>query len=203
MTDGKTRRGTSGYGENAQALTRQYESVSFEDAHADVLALLPRPPAKALDIGSGTGRDAAALAKRGYDVTAIEPTPQFRAIARELHKGFGIAWIDDGLPDLAALPDEASFDLIMLSAVWMHLDPDERARAMPRVARLLRGGGVMFLSLRHGPVPEGRIMFDVSADETAALALECRLQEIHRHERPSQFGQKDVWWSRLAFRRAI
>jgi SAM-dependent methyltransferase len=201
MTDGKSRRGTSGYGENAQALTRQYESVSFEDAHADVLALLPRPPAKALDIGAGTGRDAAALARRGFAVTAVEPTPQFRAIGQELHKDAGIIWIDDALPDLATLPADASFDLIMLSAVWMHLDTGERARAMPRVAGLLRSGAVMFLSLRHGPVPEGRIMFDVSADETAALALQCGLQEIHRHERPSQFGQKDVWWSRLAFRR--
>lgn len=203
MTDGKIRRGTSGYGENAQALTRQYESVSFEDAHADVLALLPPTPAKALDIGAGTGRDAAALAGLGYSVTAVEPTPQFRAIAQKLHKDAGIEWIDDALPDLAALPANAAFDLVMLSAVWMHLDAGERTRAMPRVAGLLRRSGVMFLSLRHGPVPEGRIMFDVSADETTALAVTAGLEEIHRYERPSQFGQKDVWWSRLAFRRPI
>lgn len=199
MAEDTTRRGTSGYGENAPALTQQYESVRFEDAHADVLALLPVPPATALDVGAGTGRDAAALARRGYRVTAIEPTPQFRAIGQELHKEAGIVWMDDTLPDLAAVATDASFDLIMLSAVWMHLDAAERTRAMPRVAGLLSQGGVMILSLRHGPVPDGRIMFEVSADETAALAAQCGLREIHRCERPSQFGQKEVWWDRLAF----
>jgi SAM-dependent methyltransferase len=203
MSEDKSRRGTSGYGENAQALTRQYESVSFEDAHADVLGLLPVTPAKALDVGAGTGRDAAALAKRGFSVTAVEPTQEFRALAQELHKDVRIEWIDDGLPDLANLPVGASFDLIMLSAVWMHLDAPERRRAMPRVAGLLRKDGVMILSLRHGPVPAGRIMFEVSADETAALATAAGLQEIHRHTRASQFQQKDVWWDRLAFRRPI
>jgi len=34
-------------------------------------------------------------------------------------------------------------------------------------------------------------------------AIASGLQEIHRHERPSQFGQPGVWWSRLAFRRPI
>jgi hypothetical protein len=41
---------------------------------------------------------------------------------------------------------------------------------MPRVAGLVRLGGVMMLSLRYGPVPPGRRMFDVSADETIRLA---------------------------------
>src|SRR5690606_9625022 len=142
--------------EKADVLAERYESVHFEDVHGDVLALLPQPPAQALDIGAGTGRDAAALAARGYQVTAVEPTPEFRAIGRRLHKDATIAWIDDALPDLAAV--EGGFDLILLSAVWMHLDAAQRAAAMVRVAGLLRGNGVMVLSLRHGPIPEGRIM---------------------------------------------
>ena len=41
---------------------------------------------------------------------------------------------------------------------------------MPRVAKLLRAEGVLALSLRHGPVPPGRRMFEVTADETIGLA---------------------------------
>ncbi len=71
------------------------------------------------------------------------------------------------------------FDVVMLSAVWMHLDELQRRKAMPNVAVLVRNGGVMIMSLRHGPVPPGRRMFEVSAEETIALAqplgLRCTL----------------------------
>jgi hypothetical protein len=52
----------------------------------------------------------------------------------------------------------------------MHLDAHQRERAMPRVASLLSSGGTMSLTLRHGPVPPGRRMFEVSGDETTRLA---------------------------------
>lgn len=168
------------YSEQAEALARQYESVSFEDAHGDVLGLLPPPPACALDIGAGTGRDAAALAARGYRVTAIEPTPEFRAIGRSLHADAAIDWMDDMLPDLPTVA--GTFDLILLSAVWMHLTSPERERAMARVAGLLRGNGVMVLSLRHGPVPQGRVLYEVTAAETVALeriTIGWKLKRFH------------------------
>lgn len=189
---------TAPYSEKAEALAKQYESVGFEDVHGDVLDLLP-PPGDALDIGAGTGRDAAALAARGYRVTAVEPTAEFRAIGRKLHADAAITWIDDALPDLSAVA--GSFDLILLSAVWMHLAIEERTRAMARVAPMLRARGVMVLSLRHGPIPTGRIMFDVTPKETIALAAAQGLDAIYSGERPGRLDQPGVWWDRLAFRR--
>ena len=73
---------------------------------------------------------------------------------------------------------------------------------MPNVARLLRPGGVLFLSLRHGPVPPGRRMFEVTGDETVALAQAEGLELEQRLDRQeSALGQPDVFWTRLAFRR--
>jgi hypothetical protein len=89
----------------------------------------------------------------------------------------------------------------MLTAVWMHLDAEERRCAMPRVAGLLRPGGLMALSLRHGPVPAGRRMFEIGADETCALARDAGLETAHRSERGDMLGRADVTWSVLAFRR--
>jgi len=192
---------TLAYSEKAEALARQYEAMDFEEVHGDVLELLPPPPAKALDIGAGTGRDAAALAARGYRVTAVEPTPEFRAIGRSLHEDTGLVWIDDALPELSTVP--GTFDFILLSAVWMHLDTEQRAQAMARVTQLLRGNGVIVVSLRRGPVPEGRIMFDVSVAETVALAEAHGLRTIYSGERPARSNQPGVWWARLAFCRPI
>ena len=42
-------------------------------------ALIPATPSRVLDVGAGTGRDAAALAALGHSVVAVEPTPELRA----------------------------------------------------------------------------------------------------------------------------
>ena len=194
--------GTEGYAGVAERFAELAESVSFAKLHAKVLHLMPPPPCAVLDIGSGTGRDAAQFAAMGYQVVAVEPVAELRAKAEALHPSRQIEWRNDSLPDLASLAArKAQFDLIMLTAVWMHLDPAQRRHAMPRVASLLRPHGAMILSLRHGPVPAGRLMFDVAADETVALAGQTGLRlALRLDNQPSQIvGKSDVTWTLLAF----
>ncbi len=200
-----TPNGTQGYGETADVLVTQYESRTFADVHRGLLPLLPAAPARALDIGAGTGRDAAALAALGHSVLAVEPTPEMRAHGQRLHPSPAIEWLDDSLPELAHVlarvrARDQRFDLVMMTAVWMHLDEAERTRAMSCVAELIAPGGLMTLSLRHGPVPAGRRMFDVSPDETRALAARHGLATVYEKARPSVFNADGVWWDVLAFR---
>ena len=193
--------GTEGYGETAHVLVEQYEKLTFDEVHGDLRHLFPAAPARVLDIGAGTGRDAAGLAGLGYSVVAVEPTAEMRAIGRRLHASAAIEWIDDGLPDLTRVRERGeTFDLVLLTAVWMHLDAEQRERAMPAVASLMRPGGLMKLSLRHGPIPAGRRMFDVSADETSVLAGRHGLAVIHRKARKSLSHAADVQWDVLVFR---
>ncbi len=195
-------RGNEGYTEEADALTRQYESVRFADVHGPVLHLLPTVPSSVLDIGAGTGRDAAALVGMGHRVVAVEPTAALRDRAALLHPSSHIEWIDDSLPHLARLMRRGDrFDVVMLTAVWIHLDPQQRREAMPRVASLLRPGGVLLLTLRHGPAPPGRRrLFETSADETIALAgvhgLHVALKVEHQ---PDFYGRREITWTSLAF----
>lgn len=193
--------GTEGYAAEADALARQYESMTFAEAHAPYLHLIPSSPSHVLDIGAGTGRDAAALAEMGHDVVAAEPTAEMRAHAMRLHPSPRIEWLDDSLPDLPMLSARgATFDLVMMTAVWMHLDDDQRCRAMPNVARLVRPGGTLIMSLRYGPVPKGRRMFVVTPDETIALAGEANLTLAAQFDdQPGGFGRRDVSWTKLAF----
>jgi SAM-dependent methyltransferase len=195
--------GTEGYADEAEALFRLYESIPFADAHRAVLHLIPATPGNVLDIGSGTGRDAAWFASQGHRVVAVEPTDAMRLPAMALHPSPRIEWLNDSLPDLALLRSRGErFDVVMLSAVWMHLDEAQRRRAMPNLAALVRAGGVVIMKIRHGPVPVGRRMFEISPEETIELA---QMQALHpvlnvRTESSQERNRAaGVTWTNLAF----
>jgi SAM-dependent methyltransferase len=199
-------RGTEGYAEAAPELIQRYDSLAFADVHWPVLHLIPPVPGSALDIGAGTGRDAAHLAGMGHRVVAVEPTDALRIPAMALHPSPLIEWVDDSLPDLAVVrARRQSFDLVMLTAVWAHLDAEQRRAAMPNLASLLATRGVMIMSIRHGPAPPARRAFDVSAEETIELAqaqglavtANLRTQSVQEANR-----RAGVTWTRLAFVRA-
>jgi SAM-dependent methyltransferase len=195
--------GTEGYADEAEALFRLYESIPAADAHRAVLHLIPATPGNVLDIGSGTGRDAAWFASQGHRVVAVEPTDAMRLPAMALHPSPRIEWLNDSLPDLALLRSRGErFDVVMLSAVWMHLDEAQRRRAMPNLAALVRAGGVVIMKIRHGPVPVGRRMFEISPEETIELA---QMQALHpvlnvRTESSQERNRAaGVTWTNLAF----
>lgn len=195
--------GTEGYAAAAAGLLER--RLPFALVHAAMLHLLPTVPASVLDVGAGPGHDAAALAGLGHRVVAVEPVDALRLPAMALHRCAAVEWIDDHLPMLAALAGRAGqFDLAMLTGVWMHLDAGQRREAMPKLAALLRQDGRLLMTLRHGPVPRGRRMFQVSEEETVALAAEQGLELLFRGQAPSiQAGNRraGVTWSHLAFAR--
>lgn len=196
--------GTEGYAREAPGLIERYEALSFEDKHGPALPLLPAEPGAILDIGAGTGADAAWFAARGHRVVAAEPTRELREAGERLHRSPAIEWLDDGLPTLRTVRAlDRRFDAVMLTAVWMHLDANEREAAMPVLAALLAADSVLVLTLRHGPVPPGRRMFAVGAGETIALAERSGLRPVlhTRHDslQPQNRAQ-GVTWTRLAFR---
>jgi SAM-dependent methyltransferase len=118
---------------------------------------LPARPAAVLDVGAGSGRDASWLSALGYDVVAVEPSAEMRSIAQEHHAGKPIRWIADSLPVLqVTFRTGLSFDLILLSAVWMHVAPSDRARAFRKLINLLKPGGILAITLRHGPAEADR-----------------------------------------------
>jgi SAM-dependent methyltransferase len=195
--------GTEGYADEAEELFRLYESIPAADAHRAVLHLIPTAPSRILDIGSGTGRDAAWLAAQGHRVVAVEPTDAMRLPAMALHPSPRIEWLDDSLPDLALLRKRGErFDVVMLTAVWMHLDAPQRGLAMPNLASLVRTGGAIIMKIRHGPIPAGRRMFEISAEETIELARLQDLQpvlNVRTESTQEQNRMTGVSWTNLAF----
>lgn len=139
------------YNRNAAALVDTYRSV----APADVNALWAEQgdvnsPGFACDIGAGSGRDASWLAAKGWGVIAVEPSSGMREQAMpKSHPS--VTWLDDSLPELSRLRVLGHrFDLVLLSAVWQHVPPGQRERAFRILTELLKPGGTLVITLRHG-----------------------------------------------------
>lgn len=196
----------SGYAEEADDLFARYEKRRSEDVHGDVLHWFPAPPARVLDIGAGTGRDAAWFAGLGHPVLAVEPVAELRERAARLHPEPEIEWLDDTLPALEKVRARGEpFDLVMMNAVWMHFDAGERETGMGHISGLMAPGARLFMTQRHGPVPEGRRMFDVSGAETEALAarfgLTCLFNVRTGSIQPENMARA-IEWTKLVFEKA-
>lgn len=107
-----------------------------------VQALLPRPPAKVVDLGCGNGFFAGQLAAAGFDVIGVEPSPDGCANARAMNPSvrFIQASMDE---DLASMIGEG-FDVVLATEVIEHLYfPRQLLRA---ANRLLRPGGIALVT---------------------------------------------------------
>jgi hypothetical protein len=177
-----------------------YEAIGFTDIHRGALPFLPATPGLVLDIGAGSGRDAAWFAARGWDVIAAEPAASMRAQASLTHPSPAIRWIDDSLPALSAIHRLGlAFDLVWLSGVWMHIPPADRPRAMRKLATLLKPGGRLVVTLRHGPAPDdARAMWPVSAHEVERLGLDLGLAlRVATDHADDLQGRPGVRWQTL------
>lgn len=189
------------YSEHAERFFNEYHGLDFEKLHRAWLPQLPERPGFALDVGAGSGRDAAALAERGWEVLAAEPADRLRALGEKATAGYAIQWTADRLPELATVRALSyRFDLILVSAVWMHVAPTQRERAFRVLAELLAPGGTLVITLRHGPSHDERRFHETDSAELEALARRRALVTLQAEREEDQQRREGVWWETLVFR---
>jgi SAM-dependent methyltransferase len=95
-----------------------------------------------LDVGAGTGRLSAPLVQAGYDVVAVEPLDEMRAIlAGHIGSERALAGRAEALP-----LDDASVDGAVCSDAWHWFDGP---RATDELARVVRPGGGVVVSVTY------------------------------------------------------
>ena len=138
---------------NLESWKSAYEGVRPEDLpwfspapDAELSATLDRlglAPGAALDLGSGPGIHAIALAKRGWKVTAVDISPGAIRMASRLASEAGVK-IDFRTMDVLSIqPRLNSFDLVHDRGFLHTLDPSEWSRWTALVATALRPGGIV------------------------------------------------------------
>ncbi len=191
---------TSYYDKLADELVARYEQLDFEQVHDALVDELPDFHARILDVGAGSGRDAAALAARDHHVVAVEPSQQMMIRARAAHSDPQIRWLDDSLPGLEKVYDVGEkYDLILLSAVWMHVAPGQRDRAMRKLSGLLRPGGKLALSVRTVSA-DRRDMWKVNPGTLVERARKQGLEFLRESRSRDLLERDEVAWTTLIFR---
>ena len=132
-------------------LIARLEAFDPDELFALVLDLLPETAVRVADIGAGTGRDAAWFARQGHEVLAVEPVKELREAGMALHQDDKIKWLDDRLPSLAKAQMDGPVGLVTLCGVWQHIDDAARQIAIACLGRMISVGGLLVISLRHGP----------------------------------------------------
>jgi ubiquinone/menaquinone biosynthesis C-methylase UbiE len=126
-----------------ESVAEQYERArpEYADDAVDwaVERLGLRSGARVLDLGAGTGKLTRQLVRRGFDVVAVEPGDEMRAV---LERVVPAAESRAGAAEVIPLPD-ASVDGITVGQAFHWF---EREAALAEMARVLRpGGGIALL----------------------------------------------------------
>lgn len=147
----------------------------------------PLAPGRALDVGSGPGRNSLWLAGRGWSVTAVDASAVAldQAEARAEAAGLSLTTL---LTDIQTwTPPVSSYELVVLAN--LHFPAAELSALLQRLADALVPGGHLFVvghdlaNLgKHGP-SDPELLLTVER-LTAAMPAQVEVERIDRVDRP-------------------
>lgn len=132
------------FNEDKRLLSRhgQVEYITSMKYIHEVLAEYDEP--KIIDIGAGTGRYSVALAKEGYDVTAVELVRYNLGILKQ--KGSSVKAYQGNAMNLKRFDDE-SFDVTLLFGPMYHLFSfEDKVKALSEAKRVTKTGGTVMVA---------------------------------------------------------
>ena len=179
---------------------RDYAKLQPDAPFETLTAFIARLPegARVLDLGCGPGHDSGHMAQAGLVVEALDASPEMVALARASH---GVDARQGRFDDLDA---EARYHGIWASFSLLHAPRADMPHHLAAVARALKPGGLLGLSLKEG-TGEGRdrlgrfYTFYTEDDLRALLAdVGLTLRDVTRGAGRGLDGSASTWISVLA-----
>ena len=162
------------YQKNADLFVEGTVSVDMHDAQMRFLRML-LPHAYILDFGCGSGRDAKAFLDQGYQVDAVDGSPELCCMASELI----------GKPVKQMLFDDLSvsnqYDGIWACASILHLPRRNLVDVLPKISNALKTDGVLYASFKYGSyegMRDGRYFTDFTEESLGNLMDEVPSLQI-------------------------
>lgn len=149
------------------------------------------PDGKVLEIGSGAGKDAAALIELGYDYTGTDASIGLIKVAQKRNPNARFENV--GVHDLDF--PEHSFDGFWTAATLLHIPKDRIDSALERIKQQVKPDGIGFISMKQGEgeredEKNGR-WFSYYSKEEFTRVLERNGYKVV--DFAIRQGEKDVW----------
>lgn len=196
------------YEEHSASAAREYEAVDSRPVMIPIMSYLPEG-GRLLELGCGSGRDAAFLLEQGYEVTALDGSGAMLSEAAGHHPELADRLLHHRLPE--ALPfEEETFDIVLSMAVLMHLEREELPEVFSDIRRVTRAGGIVAYSAnteRPGLDEEdndgkGRRFTCLSAATWEGLHRHSGLETLAGWESDDLTGRPGIRWATFVCRRA-
>ena len=194
------------YQQHAAETAAKYRSVDLTESRTQFRELFSSG-GRILDIGTGSGRDAAALLSLGFEAFGLEPSEAMRAEAIAAYPQLSGRIFPYGLP----LPEDADlggpFDGLVCSAVLMHVPEEEWFEAAFSLKRLLRHRGRLWISVpldRPGLDSEcrdtaGRLFKPLHPEYLLLLFERLGFKLLRRLEEDDKLGRTGIRWASFLF----
>lgn len=181
------------YNRNAESYAEQTQGADVTDLYVDFEECL-NPGARILDLGCGSGRDSRYFAKKGYNVTPVDGSPEMCRVAAE-YTGLPVRCLC-----FADLDYYDEFDGIWACASLLHVPQNKLPTVMEKVERALKPEGVLYASFKYGEgeriVGERHFSFynEYDLDWLSGLGLiEYWISEDVRPDRPGEKWLNTLW----------
>jgi SAM-dependent methyltransferase len=155
------------------------------------------PPGRAVDLAAGEGRNAIWLARRGWDVTAVDYSQVGLDKGRVLAGDTTLTWV---CADATTWTAEPTYDLALIA--YLQLPAEQRRAAVRHAFAALRVGGTLFLVAHDstnlvegtgGPQDPAVLLTadDVLADLGGEQFEVLRAERVTRTVEPGHGGEPD------------
>lgn len=188
------------YEKNAVELSNRYEAARLDRLYRDLFDYF-FDKSSLLEIGCGSGRDAARMLRQNFGVFAIDGCKSLLDQAKKLHPE-----LKDRLGLLrlpAVLPFEnESFDGFYSIACLMHFTTSQISEIVSEVFRVLkpRGRGVVSVPVRRSDIDnrgiddKGRVFNLLETEEWLKLFERCGFLAFAGEEQPDGANRDGITW---------
>lgn len=192
------------YDRNASTCGAKYESADM--SHLDHLLLrhLPERGARVLELGCGSGREAAFLLQSSHEVYGIDASAGMIGEALRRHPELAGRLSCEAVP----LPEDCrlllqSFDAVLAIALLMHVPDSDLFETIQQLKQMLRPLGMVFVSVSRGrPNVDangrgsgGRLFRERPAEELQLLFERLGFLLAARYQTPDAFERGMLWHS--------
>lgn len=194
------------YQQYAAESAAKYRSVDLSESRTQFRELFPSG-GRILDIGTGSGRDAATLLSLGFEAFGLEPSEAMRKEAVAAYPQLADRIFPYGLPLSEGADLGGPFDGLVCSAVLMHLPEEELFESAFSLKRLLRRHGRLWVSVpldRPGldadcRDTQGRLFKPLHPEYLLLLFERLGFKLLRRMEEDDKLGRSGIRWASFLF----